>query len=50
MWVMNDAVVANDLCEIPNLGYGTKLSFTERMNSESGFGSVLVIEFIYKAM
>lgn len=47
--MMNDAVVANDLCEIPNLGCDKKLSFTEWIRSESGFGSVLVIQFIYKA-
>lgn len=48
---MNDAVVANDLCETPNVSTcDMKPSFTEWINSESRFGSVLVIQFIYKAM
>lgn len=51
---MNDAVVANNLYEILNLGCNRKMSFIEWINSESGFVLfcflVLVIKFIYKGM
>lgn len=49
-WVMNDAVVTRDLCEVPNFDCDIKLSFAEWIHFESGFGSVLVVWFIYKAM
>lgn len=39
--MMSDAVVANNLCEILNLGCDRKMSFIEWINSDSGvfFGS-----------